>query len=111
MYDDKKIKFNKNCTKEETISKLYEKIFDNPKYQAYYGFIGSDGNAEREIKNNVDYTEERWLGIKPVGKDKAETVKFTLDLISWLILTYNIHPKLPYSSVQQFDQSHFYFSK
>lgn len=89
LYDGKKVGFKKNMTLEEIEDKIETEIFSVPKYQMYYGFVGEDGSSEAEIRNDVNYTEARWIGVKPVKKDRIETVKNTLDILSYIYLTHN----------------------
>ena len=89
LYDKNVIEFTNDMTFVETIYKIQTEILNIPKYQKYYGFADEDGNIDIELAENRDMTNERWLGIKPVGKDVVENVKQTLDIIAWVIINYN----------------------
>lgn len=89
LYDQKKIKFDKKMTLDEVEEIFEEDIFSKIEYQKYYGFTDNKGNGFEEIRNDVNYTTERWLGVKPVGKDKVENVKKTLDIMAYIFLTHN----------------------
>jgi hypothetical protein len=88
LYDGQTINFKDTETFKEVLDTL-QTIFNNEIYQRYYGFVSSTNEISEDIKANKNFTNERWLGIKPVGKPTKEHVKNTLDAIGWILFKHN----------------------
>jgi len=86
---DRKVNLIEFNTYEERLKYINTHLFSPEDCQKYFGVKPLNGDFIKMSDKEMDDISDRWMGVKPVGKDKVENVKNVLNIVAGYLLGAN----------------------